>query len=224
MKIEEKKYIYLSHFLNEDTPSYGNRNPFKREFDSQISCCKTANSQIWHLSNHIGTHIDFPYHFDEVGKKLQDYPPNFFIFKDIQLLNLECEAGYIILLNDLCEKLSKTTDFLIIKTGFESYRGKSVYWENNPGIHPEVGLELRKSFPKLKAIGFDFISLTSFKNRELGKEAHKSFLHSKFDNPPIVLVEDMKLSELTEAPKSLIALPLLVDNCDGAPVTIVAEL
>ena len=34
----------------------------------------------------------------------------------------------------------------------------------------------------------------------------------------------MKLSELTEAPKSLIVLPLLVDNCDGAPVTIVAEL
>ena len=56
--------ILLSHILNSDTPSYGNRDRFIIEEPSQISEGASANSSKWTFStNHLGTHIDMPKHF-----------------------------------------------------------------------------------------------------------------------------------------------------------------
>ena len=73
-------------------------------------------------------------------------------------------------------------------------------------------------------IGLDTISLSAYSNRELGRLAHHAFL-SKFnykgDNlDPILIVEDMDMSDLFQSPKKIIVSPILFKNADGAPVTI----
>ena len=33
------------------------------------------------MENHWGTHVDAPYHFFDDGRKITDYPPEFWVFK-----------------------------------------------------------------------------------------------------------------------------------------------
>ena len=38
-----------------------------------------------------------------------------------------------------------------------------------------------------------------------------------------MIIEDMKLSELTETPELVIAAPLLFESADGSPATVLAK-
>lgn len=217
--------IYLSHYLNNETPAYGNkREDIKITSQSCIDHGDASNSLRIEMKNHIGTHIDLPRHFVSGAKVLNDYPASFWHFSHIQLLELPCSRGHIITVSELKEKISSKTDCLLIRTGFEKFRGEEVYWKENPGFDRDVGEFLRRNFPQLRVVGFDSISLTSFTNRPLGREAHRSFLGNLENHEPILILEDMKLSELKENPKKLIIAPLMIDKADGIPVTVFAEV
>ena len=219
------KKIFLSHFINKLTPGYGGKVGFDCNEASSIKKGRTANSVDLHFNNHSSTHIDFPRHFDDEGKSLNDYPADFWFFQKIHMLKYEAKENEIIDVSNLNLKdVPSDTEFLLIKTGFEKFRMEKVYWNNNPGYAPALGHFLRQKFPLLRAIGFDSISLTSFQNRELGREAHNAFLSPYENRNPILIVEDMHLSELESHPKSLVCSPLLLDEGDGAPVTVIAEL
>ena len=72
-----------------------------------------------------------------------------------------------------------------------------VYWENNPGISPELAQKLKDRLPSLRVLGADLISITSFQNRPTGRVTHKIFLNE----PSILLIEDMDLSKLNSYQK-----------------------
>jgi len=70
--LKEKEYIVsLSHWINEETPVYGNKGGFKRKKLSSIENGDSANSEYWEFNNHIGTHIDFPNIFVIMAKHPQ---------------------------------------------------------------------------------------------------------------------------------------------------------
>ncbi len=54
--------------------------------------------------------------------------------------------------------------------------------------------------------------------------AHRAFLSPYMDMKPIRIIEDMKLSQLVDAPAEVIVSPLQVKNADGTQVTIIAKL
>lgn len=212
---------YLSHYLSNSTPAYaGSQNDISIEQASCICGGDSSNTMRISLKNHIGTHIDLPRHFDKEGKILNDYTADQWIFNKVQLIDLPVEKDHMITISDIEGKVDSSIEFLIIKTGFEKNRNNDFYWNSNPGFLPEVGTYLREKFPNLRAIGFDFISLSSFKNRPTGRLAHKKFLVESLPGSPILIVEDMKLSELKSSPSSLIVAPLLINEADGIPVTI----
>ena len=213
--------IFLSHFLNEKTPLYGGNIGISVKKKTSIERGDSANSKLLSFSNHSGTHIDFPNHFIDNGKVSNNYGSDFWFFYNPYLIEFKADFDQIINFdNNLISSIPSKTDFLIVKTGFFKIRDNKEYWNNNPGFHPEMADKLRNQCPNLKVLGMDFISLTSFQNRLLGREAHKMFL-GKND---ILLVEDMKVDELFKTPKKIFCFPLLVDNVDGAPVTVIAEL
>jgi len=216
------KYIYLSYFLNESTPLYGGSKGISIIQDRSISNGDTANTKQLTLPNHSGTHIDFPNHFFENGKTSECYSADFWIFEKPYLIVRKAEENEIFCLsdNDL-ESIPKEVDFLIIKTGFSEFRGEEKYWKHNPGFAPILADKLRENFLNLKVIGMDFISLTSYQNRELGREAHRMFLGGE---KPILLIEDMDLSNIKNSPKSISCLPLMIEGLDGTPVTIIASI
>lgn len=216
------KYYYLSYFMNAETPLYGGGNGVEIKPLNQISKGDTANTKSIQLHNHSGTHIDFPNHFIAKGKTSSDYDASFWHFQSPFLYERPTTPSEIInLTNEDLKTIPCQTDFLIIKTGFGKYRGQEKYWKFNPGLSPKSADILRNQLPKLRVVGMDFISLTSFQNRPLGRIAHRSFLGG---DHPLLLVEDMNLYSLNVQPKKIICTPLMIENLDGCPVTIIAEV
>ena len=213
--------IYLSYFLDENTPLYGGEKGVKMMIDRAIKNGDTANTKRIELHNHSGTHIDFPNHFFDNGKVAQDYDASFWIFNEVYLLTkIAAEDELISLSNEELSDIPNGTELILFKTGFSRFRNEDKYWTNNPGISPNIADQLRKQCPSIRAIGMDFISLTSYQNREIGREAHREFL----GKTPILIIEDMDLRQLDESPKQVVALPLLLSNCDGSPISIIAIL
>ena len=66
----------------------------------------------------------------------------------------------------------------------------------------------------------DLISISSYSNRDEGRKAHHAFLNP-IEGEPILLIEDMKLDHVTRLKKVIVA-PLLIDNADGSPCTVLA--
>ncbi len=216
------KYVFLSYFMDEKTPLYGGGKGISIFPDRSIAKGDTANTKNLSFHNHSGTHIDFPNHFFENGKTSESYPADHWVFRNPFLVQTSVKENEIICLSE--EELKQVpynTDFLIVKTGFGKFRMEEKYWKYNPGFSPEFANVLRNKFPLLRVIGMDFISLTSFQNRELGREAHRKFLGGE---RPFIIIEDMDLSQIDYTPASIHCLPLLIKGLDGSPVTIIAEL
>tara|TARA_B100001250_G_scaffold149451_1_gene128043 strand:+ start:40110 stop:40763 length:654 start_codon:yes stop_codon:yes gene_type:complete len=216
-----KNYIYLSYFLNSSTPLYGGKKGIEVNIDKSISKGDSANTKNIIFHNHSGTHIDFPNHFYEKGKTSSDYSANFWIFDCPFIYHIPKSQSEIIVPDDINLKdIPSNTDFLIFDTGFYKLRDDESFWKFNPGVHPDVAKFLRINFPKLKVLGMDFISLTSYQHRVLGRKAHKSFLGKN----NILLVEDINLNDINVQPKKIYCIPLLIESIDGSPVTLIAEI
>lgn len=216
--------LFLSHVLSNDTIGYGGKKEFHNSSTLSIAKGDSCNQSEWRLCNHVGTHIDSPFHFSLEGKKIDSFESSFWIFSKIHLVDLPTLESCIINRDKWADEIPMESDLLLIRTGFESKRNTESYWAHNPGLSPELGLWLREFRPKIRVIGFDFISITSYDHRALGKVAHNAFLHERHVGNPILAIEDMHLSELKCAPKKIFVAPLRVLDSDGAPVTVIAEI
>ena len=213
--------IFLSYFINEQTPIYGGEKAILVEKRSEISKGASSNTKYLKFPNHSGTHIDFPNHFSDDGKIINDYSASFWKFNKVFVISYKAKVNEIID-KEILKKIEipLDTEFIILNTKFGKYRNEEIYWNNNPGLSPDLAPYLKNKCPNLKAIGFDFISLTSYQNRLLGRVSHRSFLLAN----DILLIEDMKLDEIeNKVINSVIALPLMIDKVDGCPITIIAD-
>jgi arylformamidase len=214
------KSVLLSFPIHNMTPQYGGARDISIRHRTSITHGDSSNSQFISMPNHVGTHIDFPKHFSVDGKTINDYPAEFWFFQHPFLLEYPAAEKEIIEFEKTTlDGIPSETDILLIKTGFQQFRGHKKYWNDNPGLAPSLARKLKTNCPELKAVGFDFISLSSYQNRKLGREAHREFLVQN----DILIIEDMNLSELPEKVDQIVALPLLIEQIDGSPITVVAN-
>jgi arylformamidase len=214
------KYVYLSHPIGEQTPLYGGQSCIRIKKDLQISAGDVANSLLIEIPNHASTHIDLPRHFSNSGKSLSDYQPDFWFFHNVCVLKIDAMPGDIIDLRPYLNEVLGKSDLLLLKTGFQKHRSERMYWEQNPGVSPESAGELRRRCADLKAVGMDFISVSSFQKPDIGNKAHTAFL---IEND-IILIEDMNLASVDSQLLRVYILPILIEGADGGPVTAVGEL
>ena len=217
-----KSLIYLSHHISNETPLYGNEKGIKISPVKQIQSGDSCNTLNLSFPNHIGTHIDFPYHFNQGGKTINDYPASYWHFDHVEMVDLSGKVvdSQIIDLTIFPNIENIETDLLLIKTGYGKYRGTDRYTLTPPGLSADLALFFRNRFPKLRCIGMDLISVSSYTNREEGRKAHHAFLNPD-KSEPILLIEDMNLN--VDGPfNTVIVAPLLIDNADGAPCTVLA--
>ncbi len=214
------KSVLLSFPIHNMTPQYGGARDITIRQRTSIARGDSSNSQFISMPNHVGTHIDFPKHFSADGKTINDYPAEFWFFHSPWLLDYPASEKEIIDFEEsILDEIPVKTDILIIKTGFQQFRGHKKYWNDNPGLAPAMAKKIRVRCPGIKAVGFDFISLSSYQKRQLGREAHREFLvHND-----ILIIEDMDLSHLPGKVDQIVALPLLIDQVDGSPITVVAN-
>ena len=225
------KSIFLSYNLSNNTPAYGNEGLLEINQISKIIDGDSCNKSELHFESHIGTHIDAPYHFDQQGLSLEKYKADFWVCNNPFVINYSAKPEEIIQFNFEKElaAMPDEADILLIKTNYSRYRAinPQKYIFNGPGVTPDLGYYLRNN-SNIKMIGFDFISLSSYSNRQLGREAHKAFLaRLDVDNKsldPILIIEDMDLSALNTKPLQIIISPIRFDLSDGSPATVIAIL
>lgn len=91
---------------------------------------------------------------------------------------------------------------------------------NGDGIRIQA-LKQRDSFPNLRVLGFDSISITSFAHRQTGKMAHRCILEG---NRPLLILEDMDLNNVSGDTlfKQITIALLRVSQTDASLCTVLA--
>jgi kynurenine formamidase len=213
---------FLSYSLGKTVPGYGN--PRKRveilptRAINRGDVCDISSIK---LDNHCGTHVDCPAHFCKGGKKVSAFPPEMWHFKFPQVISVALKDGELLTADSLKMKINPKTDLLLLKSGWAKFRGAVRYSRKNPGVHASFGQFLRTRFPRVRAIGFDWVSLSSFLYREEGWAAHRAFLNPKAPGSPVLILEDMDLRGASSRLKEVWALPLRIEGVDSAPCTVI---
>jgi kynurenine formamidase len=214
------RYEFLSHTLAiEKNPVYGGRKPIEIMSCKSIARGDSANVSSFKMENHWGTHVDAPNHFFNKGMKVFEYPPEFWIFKNPQVLPVSLGPSEVI--KEFPKGITPQTDLLLIQSGWCGRRHDEAYVMENPGIAPDAGFYLRRKYPALRAVGIDWISVSPYADRELGRLTHKAFLDPDGQNDPIVLIEDMELSFDLSSLREVVVFPLRMEGLDSAPCTVV---
>jgi arylformamidase len=223
--------IILSHPISSDTPVYGGGPSPVITPGSRMAKGDSCNTLYIAMTSHTGTHIDLPAHFALNGRTLTDYDAGFWFSGKVGCVfwhpDRPPEPGTMIRPQDLEQLLEEKDDLetgckaVLLKTGFGANRGTELYWKNPPGIDPGLPGFLRHRFPSLRFFGMDLISVSSFASREVGRKTHRALL----DHPaPILPIEDMDLTCLPKKVSNLLVAPLYLENGDGAPCTVFADI
>lgn len=212
---------YFSYLITKSMPVYGGRAQLEltkvKTIDNENSC----NTWRFCLENHWGTHIDGINHFFSNGRKIMDYPADFWMFHNPQVLNVLLEPGELLKWETIANKINADADLLLMKSGWGQNRGSDLYWKRNPGIHADVGIGLRHLKCSIRAVGIDWISVSSFVHREEGRKTHQAFLNPEGHNEPILLVEDMDLSGNLANLSKVLVVPLMIEGIDSSPCTVI---
>lgn len=214
---------YLSHIYKTVIPAYGKSASLNVSAVRSLAGGDTANIYSFTLENHWGTHMDAPNHFFVHGRKISEYEPSFLFFRSPQVIALSLKPCEILTCGDWIKTVRHDTDLLLFQSGWGAFREQNIYCCENPGIHPDVGFYLRKNFPSLKSVGMDWLSISSYQNRPLGREAHRAFLNPDGEGEPVLIVEDMDLSMDLRALQSVHVAPLRMEMLDSAPCTVIGS-
>lgn len=220
-------WVYLSYPWGPSCPAYAGGTGLEFKPLNSIKDGASSNSLEIKGPNHIGTHFDFPRHFDERGKSVLDYPPEAFMHKRCLVFWLDMMRAQLLEIEALEQKLEFYTgdyseSIVLIRTGAGLYRHEPAFWKEGPGLGLGLAGFLRSKFPRLTTVGMDCISVSSLAHRETGRLVHREFL---CEDRPLLLIEDMNLEPLAgKGVREVLSIPLRIENGDGAPCTVLAKL
>ena len=197
--MEENKYIDLSLVLTKDTPVFpGEPNIIFRQHANIKE--NTYNEHQITINTHFGTHIDFPYHMIDNGKKSSDFKIDKFIGK-----------GKVIDIYNPDLNVSDEDVFLL-------------YTE-----HIEKGIDnLFSNLPSLDEKLIDFLVSKNPKMILLDIPTPDSYpypIHKKILQNDILIVENVcNMKQLIGKKFKIYAMPLNFAEFDGSPCRVFAEV
>lgn len=205
--------IDLSHTISPEMPVYPGDDPPVIMNRAAIEEDGFVEKSIT-LSSHVGTHIDAPAHIIPHAPTLDRMPVDRFIGPGsvIDLTGLKNPTIDIFFLKPY-EPWFKTSEFILLYTGWSRFWGQEKYLRDYPILSIESALWIR-SF-ELKGIGLDALSVDEVEAVDL--PIHKILLER------MSIVEN--LTNLDKLPKTgfiFSCLPLKLENADGSPVRPVA--
>ena len=180
------------------------------------------------LFNHFGTHMDGPNHFNGQGRQLYELELSTFIFEKPLLVDIPKGRWELVEPEELMrfDEAIRAADLLLVRSGFSAMRASDnrAYSEEGPAISARAAELIVERYQNLKAVGMDWISLSSPLHLEDGIRAHQIML-GKTGAEPVLIIEDIDLSGLDpDTLETVFALPLFIEGIDSAPVTILAKI
>lgn len=162
------------------------------------------------MSNHMGTHIDFPSHVIKGGKSSSDY--------DLSDLSGNC------LIIEVPTITQCITSNYIDKIKIQ--KDSIVFFKTKNSAFPKIG-EMRTDYVYIdpdaaqllveigiKMVGIDYISVDSIKNKELA--SHNIFLKND-----VLIVENLDLRGIDPGTYEVQVAPLNIRDMDGLPSRVI---
>lgn len=169
------------------------------------------------LHSHTGTHIDPPAHIISGAATLDSFPADAFVGRGLVVDAREVGAGGRIGMDVLMRYSDKlaSADFLLFCTGYDKLWGTDAYFGDYPTLSDEVLDHIIQG--GYKGIGLDVISLDAIDNANL------TYHNRLFSSRKIINIENLcGIDRLVGADFTLCALPLKIEDSDGAPARVIA--
>lgn len=160
------------------------------------------------LSNHTGTHIDFPSHVIKDGKNANDYDLSYLCGKGIIIDLSNCKNNQITT-NHLIKKDIRVGDIVLMK------HGNNINKQKKPPTLDDNAANFLLS-KKIKIIGTESLSIDDEEDKNLT-------LHRKFLMNEVLIIECLEINELTEGRIHVFVFPLKLDSLDGLPCRVGIE-
>jgi arylformamidase len=161
------------------------------------------------MGSHTGTHIDAPWHMVEGGRRLNQIP-------------LETLMGPATVLDVPGVKSLKRSDIenfdlsgverVLFKTENSQHWNDAKFYEQFVYLEPEAAEFLVSR--GIKLVGIDYLSIDEFKS-----ESHPT--HFVLLKRNVVIIEGLNLSRVPPGRYHMIALPLNLQDVDGAPTRVI---
>ncbi len=219
--------LNLAWPLSENTPFYEGLAKPRIEQIYDLGKGHACNSFYFTSSNHAGTHVDGPFHFNPAGRKIADYDMNELVFTRPAILDAPLAPSQLIMPEALAglDAVRPDCDILLLRSGFGARRGDArVYVNEGPGFSAASARHILERLPSLRALAMDFISAAAVAHMEEGCEAHRVFLGcAGYGDRAVLLIEDARLPVDLPVPSRLILAPWLFAGLDSAPCSLLAE-
>jgi arylformamidase len=210
--IERRKmptFFDITHSLKNETTIWPGDEPI--DISRIHECGVNAESTVRKLvmTSHTGTHIDAPAHFVVNGDTVDQIPLNVLI-GECTVIETQADVIDSSVLDSL--DIPKNTKRLLIKTqNSMHFTGTQPFDKNYVGLNAngaewvvENGIQL---------VGIDYLSIACFSEIQA--------THNILLNHRIAVLESLYLKEVPQGVYTLIALPLKLEDGDGAPSRVV---
>ncbi|WP_109829548.1 cyclase family protein [Reichenbachiella versicolor] len=211
--IDLEKFIIhdLTHSLNDQMVGFSSKP------------AKTLTKDGWNartlsIYSHAGTHMDSPFHFGVSNETIDDFTPeNLMCSADILEVEIK-EAKQLITIESLGTLAKNFTsgNGLLICTKWSDKLNDINFKKDLPRISEDLAIWCVEK--KVKILGVEPLSVADVENIEEVTKIHQILLGGK-----VVILEGLKnLDKIKKKEVFLIALPLKIENGDGAPARVIA--
>jgi len=204
------KYYDISVPYTAGMIQWPDNQPVKIKKLSSINSGNYCNESSLSINIHAGTHIDASYHFVKNGKSIDKIPLNRFtgpcyVTKKIKKNNIT--SGVLQSLN-IPQQYKK----ILLKTENSDLWNSKNFNKSYTGLTPEGAEWLVKR--KIELIGIDYVSIGKYDKTNITT-------HQKLLSKNIIVIEGLNLSKIKPGKYNIIAFPLNIINCEGAPARVV---
>lgn len=211
--MKQDKIIDLTHEISWDILSYPNDPPVN------LKSLMTHNENGYHVtyvefSSHVGTHVDFPFHFFDNLLTSSDYNIEFLIGRAI-IIEVKSEKSMEIKLNKDIFKNIENFDYVIFNTGWSKFWGTEEYFLYSPYFSFELSNFL-SNIKNLRGIGIDAPSVDKYDSSNY--ESHKALLSKN----KIIIENLCNIDKINMDEFYLGCFPLKIKNADASPARVVA--
>jgi len=197
--------------LSNDLPVWPSGPPIRLESTPHLSRDKsyTIHETFIHISSHMGTHIDAPYHFVENGKRLNEIP--------LERLVGRATVVEILGVRSIGERELRPLKWVgvervLFKTENSKHWHDGSFYEEFVYLEPEGARFLIER--GIQLVGIDYLSIEKFR-------AEKHLTHFALLEKDVVVIEGLDLSHVGPGEYSMVALPLNLLGTDGGPTRVI---
>lgn len=197
--------IDISFSIHYNHPRWPGSAPFQSEFNTQMPTFDNRSSFIT-IDSHFSTHIDAPSHFVESGKNIDQIDLEKCI-GDVHVFEIRnCKK----ITADILETVNIPSDCerIIFKTDNQNLWKENLNFSKNfVSLDPTAAQWLVEQ--QIKLVGIDYLSVQGFYD---GPEVHQILLNSE-----VVIVESLKLDNVSSGKYYLVTLPIKLKGLEASP-------